>query len=132
MKGCDKLFSDSILIYSLLALNIVLYGLLLFGYIRSRLVPIPALKSANEAFAFLEKSFKLTFPDIPDGFTWPELISRAKDTALDSPVNWQKVQAALSEYEAYRYGQKSEPASSDSNEILKLGVLLRKHGKVNS
>jgi hypothetical protein len=126
------LISDSTLIYSLVALNIVLYGLLLFGYVRRRTVPIPELKTANEAFAFLENSFKLSFPGIPDGFTWPELISKAKDTALASPVNWQKVQTAVSDYEAYRYGQKSEPLGSDSDEILKLGALLRKRRKVNS
>jgi hypothetical protein len=127
------LSSDTIIIYSLVALNLVLYSMLIFGYARTkRPLAIPDIQSANEVFAFLENSFKATFPEIQDGFTWPELISKAKSTALASPIDWRKVQAAVSDYEASRYGQKSEPTDFASRELLKLAVLLRRSGRVNS
>lgn len=109
-------------------MNIILYGLFLLGYIRTK-QPKPLLdrKSASEAFGFLERSYKFTFPEARDGFTWAELISRAKNTDLGAAdVNWKKVQRAVKEYEASRYGNKPEPGDFDAGEILRLSFLLQK------
>ncbi len=83
---------------------------------------MPEVQNAIEAFAYLEKSFKKTFPEVREGFTWSEAISRAKQLPLD--INWEKVEKELVAYESYRYGG-NDRQKFDTYEILKLGIFLR-------
>src|SRR5579872_3021102 len=118
-----KLASTDLTFYALVGINVVLYGMMVVGFLRGRVFArMPKVRSAGEAFAFLEGSFKARFPEVRDGFTWSEAISKAKKTNSSSIVDWKKVEAAVNEYEAYRYGQRNEPSNVETEEILKLGV----------
>ena len=109
------------ILYSLGVLNIVLYVMLIIGYIKSRKPSIPEVSNINEAFEILENSFRKSFSDLPNGFTWAEAISRAK--ALELKVNWKEVDNMVKKYEAYRYGD-IDPGRVNPREILKLAVVL--------
>jgi hypothetical protein len=125
--------SDLIIVYSLVAVNVLLYGFMLFGYIRGRTVYAPPkITRASDAFAFLEKSFKISFPEIRDGFTWSEAIVKAKNASPSFAINWRAVNVAVGKYEAYRYGEKVEPDEADVQQIMQLALWLRTRRPVAS
>jgi hypothetical protein len=117
---------DLVAVYSLMAVNVILYGFMLLGYVRGRKdAPAPKGVSALEAFSFLESSFKTNFPTVRDGFTWSEVVARTRIANPAMPVDWNKVESAVIEYEAFRYGEKNK-MDIDTREIVKLGGLLNK------
>jgi hypothetical protein len=117
--------TDLVVVYSLIAVNVILYGLMLLGYVRGRKGAGSPGTSPTEAFAFLESSFKSRFPNVREGFTWSEVISKAKSDNPSMDVNWRRIETAVDAYEAYRYGQTNK-LDFDAEEIVKLGNLLHK------
>lgn len=123
---------SSYVVYGLIPLDIILYIILIEGYLRQRRIfRIPKVSSVDEAFAFFESSYKQTFPEEQDGFTWREAVTKAARMAELKDVEWDKVQNSLREYEIYRYGTVRETknnvgsAEIDSFPILKLALKLR-------
>jgi hypothetical protein len=84
------------------------------------------VSNVDEAFAFFENSYKQTFPEDQDGFTWREAVSKAARMVELKNMEWDKVQKSLRDYEIYRYSGKSGGGEKiDSFPILKLGIKLR-------
>ena len=86
----------------LVVANIATYLLLMAGIVRARRSAFPPASNAEEAFAILERSLKATFPDLPEGFTWNEVVARLRTMKLE--MNWADIEVDLRQYEAYRYG----------------------------
>ncbi|MHB8568028.1 MAG: hypothetical protein ACYC7D_11795 [Nitrososphaerales archaeon] len=97
------MFLDSYMdLYLLFAASIIAYLFALLGMFRARLRRIPNVENIDEAFALLEKSLRETFPDLPEGFTWQEVMLRLKTLGLE--MNWIDIEITLKKYEEYRYG----------------------------
>lgn len=58
--------------------------------------------SLDEAFREIELALEKRFPDLPEGFTLKEGLSRARTT--EPGLRWDDIDAALGAYEAHRYG----------------------------
>jgi hypothetical protein len=56
----------------------------------------------DEAFHELELVLKKRFPDLPEGYTLREGLSRARST--EPGLRWDDIDVALGAYEAHRYG----------------------------
>jgi hypothetical protein len=117
--------TDLILI-GLVALDVVLYVMLIEGYLRQRrMSKIPKVKTVAEAFAFFEKSYRESFPQETDGFTWGEAVAKTRRVIPLKDLEWDKVQRSLKAFEAYRYGRVGREEQIDAYPILKLAVSLR-------
>lgn len=121
---------SSYVLYGLVPLDVILYIILIEGYLRQRrMFRVPNVSGADEAFAFFEASYKQTFPEDEDGFTWREAVAKAARMVELKDVEWDKVQGSLREYEAYRYDAagktRKNGAEIDSFPILKLALRLR-------
>lgn len=115
-----------LVIYALVAVNIVLYVMLFEGYLRQRrMFKIPKVATPQEAFTFFERSYKQLFPQDRDGFTWGEAVRKARRLAQLNDFQWDAVQKSLKKYEAYRYGGIGQEQEIDTSAILKLAILLR-------
>ena len=117
---------DQITLYSLIGINVVVYALLAIAIIRIRYFSKPEISNTIEAFQFLEVALREKFPDLPEGFTWGDAMSRVKKMNLN--VDWGRLETALIDYESYRYGG-SQPSSADPREVLRLAGLLGKGAK---
>ncbi len=71
--------------------------------IRARRARRTRVKDISEAFAILEKSLHNAFPDLPEGFTWKEVVSRLKSLGI-TKLDWWEIENTLKKYEAFRYG----------------------------
>ena len=112
-----------IILYSLVAVDIILYIVLFEGYLRNkRALRIPSISSPEEAFAYFERSYKRSFPNDQDGFTWGDALARARALSLRG-IDWEKVEGTVRQYEAYRYGG-VETQKIDTYPILKVAMLL--------
>lgn len=104
-------------------LNAAAYAALAAGILtwrRQRVLPKPG--SPEEAFAMLERALRHAFPDLKEGLTWREQLSRAK--SLDAELGWGSIEKDLDAYETYRYG-KGSPPEMVGPEFLKLVRFLR-------
>jgi hypothetical protein len=104
-------------------LNVIAYIALAAGLLtwrRQRILPKPS--NTEEAFGMLEKSLRHAFPDLRDGFTWREELSRAK--RLKPDLGWDSIEKDVSAYEMYRYGQ-NPPPKEVGVEFLKLVRFLK-------
>lgn len=119
-------FDDQTVLYVTIAANIVIYALFVFRVARTRLQSRATVSNVAEAFRILEGAMRKSFPDLPEGFTWKEAFSRVRRMNLD--VNWGTVDAALENYEAYRYGG-SRLSEIDPEEVLRLANFLGKGAK---
>jgi hypothetical protein len=117
---------DQITLYSLIGINSVAYVLLALRIIRIRYFSKPEISNTIEAFQLLEVALREKFPELPEGFTWGDAMSTLKQMNLD--INWGRLEAALIDYESYRYGG-SQPSSADPQEVLRLADLLGKGAK---
>lgn len=120
------MLSSATMFYLLIATNISVYVLAIVGIVRARLKAVTKVKSIEEAFGVLEKALKESYPDLPEGFTWNEVVTRLKSTNQD--LDWWEIERTLRKYEAYRYGG---IVYSDVNAeaVLKLAFSLPKGGK---
>ncbi len=112
---------ESELFYLLVVFNVALYAAMIFGYMTIRKQPALRITSLREAFEFLERRLKRAFPDLRDGFTWNEAITRMKP--LYGNVDWVEVGGVFQKYEAYRYGG-VEPGDVQIEPIVKLAMKL--------
>jgi hypothetical protein len=104
-------------------LNVAVYGALgagVFAWLRQPRLPNP--RSSEEAFAMLEKSLRHAFPDLKDGFTWREALSRLKDLKPD--LGWESIDVDRKAYEEYKYGR-GPPPGKVGVEFLKLVRFLK-------
>jgi hypothetical protein len=105
------LLSEQSLLYLLAGCNIILYALLVVGMIRTRSARVPPNPTMEYALGMLERSLRNTFPDMPEGYTWREVINRLKASRKD--LNWNEIEEALTAYEESRYGSiKNEKANA--------------------
>src|SRR5438552_17561093 len=95
---------DQITIYSLAGFNMILYGLFIFSIVRKRYFSKPEISNTIEAFQLLEVALSERFPELPQGFTWGDAMSRLKQ--MDNlDIDWGRLEIALNDYESYRYGR---------------------------
>lgn len=115
-------FGNQILLYGLLIANALFYALLILGLFKRR-SSRPVVSNVAEAFALLETALKESLPDLHEGFTWREAISRVE--GISPEVNWESLQNVLKGYEAFRYGG-FELVYTDPGEVLRLASALGK------
>lgn len=94
--------------------------------LRIRRFSRPEVSNTVEAFQLLELALKKRFPELPEGFTWGDAMSRLNQLNLD--IDWNRLEIALDDYESYRYGG-SQPRQTDPREVLRLASLLGKGAK---
>ena len=113
--------SSLTIFYLLVLANVAVYLLAIIGVIRARLRMEARVRSIEEAFAVLERALKASYPDLPEGFTWNEVVTRLKSTKQE--LDWWEIEYTLRKYEAYRYGG---IAYSDVNvmAVLRLAMSL--------
>ena len=107
----------------LIALNVAVYASIAIGVIqgrRRRRITSPAGKDA--VFSQLESALVRRFPDLPEGFTMREGLSRVRP--LEPGLGWDRIEESLEGYEAYRYGGDPAP-SGEQPELAKLIRKLR-------
>ena len=95
-------FSDFDFLYLLIGLNIAVYVVLAIGIVRNRKSDFPKNPTVEDAFKYLEISLNRSFPDLPPGFTWNEVISKLK--RVDLELDWFEIENTFKKYEDYRYG----------------------------
>ena len=101
----------------------IAYASLAIGLIQWRGQRLPPPADSAAAFRLLETNLKRAFPDIKEGFTWREAISRARNLSAD--LEWDKIEQDVNVYEAYRYGDGPAPPAP-GNEFLRLVKALRR------
>ena len=107
----------------LIPVNVVVYASIAVGVIqgrRRRATVRPA--GADSTFIQLESALNKRFPDLPEGFTIREGLSRAR--SLEPDLGWDRIEKSLEGYEAYRYGGDLAP-SGEQPELVKLIRKLR-------
>jgi hypothetical protein len=110
-------------VWSLVAIDVVVYGSLLAGVLVARRVPLKKTLTLGAAFGALEGVLAQSFPELPSGFTWKEGLAQARKLRLD--VNWGRVDDELQRYEAFRYGGSEQPGAG-GYEVARLTTLLRR------
>lgn len=107
-------------------LNVLVYGALAGGILAWRAQQsLPKPRSLEEAFEMLEHALRHVFPDMKDGFTWREELSRARSLRPD--LGWSSIEQDLNAYETYKYGTQPPPKMFGV-EFLKLVKALRRMG----
>ena len=87
---------------------------------------VPADISLDEAFNVLDISIKQSYPDLPQGYTWKEILNRIKiDHQYQSKTDWFDVEDTLKRYESFRYGG-IQFENEDSRPILRLARMLKR------
>jgi len=94
----------------LLFANVLVYSSIIVGLVQWRRRPVSGPVDLNAMFRQLEPALERRFPDLPEGYTIREGLSRARSLGLD--LRWEKIENALEGYEAYRYGDGSLPSSA--------------------
>jgi hypothetical protein len=119
------LLSTNLVLLLFAPLDVILYVFLIQGYVKyRRQFRIPKITNPMEAFSFFEQTYKESFSQEQDGFTWGEAITRANNLAQLKDLEWENVRYSLRQYEAYRYGG-IEMEQIDPVPILKLAMRLR-------
>lgn len=106
-----------------IALNVLVYASLAVGLVQWRKQRVLLPSDAVQAFQLLETNLKRAFPDITEGFTWREAVSRARNAKPD--LEWDKIEQDVNVYEAYRYGGAAAPPVP-GNEFTTLLRALRR------
>jgi hypothetical protein len=106
-----------------IALNAFAYASLAIGLVQWRRQRLPPPADSVAAFGLLEVNLKRAYPDISEGFTWREAISRARNLKAD--IEWDNIEKDVEVYEAYRYGDGPAPPPP-GNEFLRLLKALRR------
>lgn len=92
------------------------------------LVALAALKPRRvdnlpEAFKILERTISVSLPWIPAGRTWGETFAQLKEARVKA--DWAKIDAALHEYESYRYGGRPAPTEG-RDDVVGLAHTIQK------
>jgi hypothetical protein len=95
-------FSDSVFLYLLIGSNLLVYIALAAGIIKERRNRLPSNPTVEDAFKILEVSLFRSFPDLPPGFTWNEVMNKVK--ALNLNLDWFEIESTFKKYEDFRYG----------------------------
>ena len=104
----------------LIPVNIAVYASIAVGLIQGRRRRASMQPSGIDmAFRQVESAVKERFPDMPEGFTMREALSRVR--SLEPGLSWDQIEKSLEAYEAYRYGGAPYP----SGERPELAELLR-------
>lgn len=109
--------SGELIVGALLAVNGVLFGLLVYGVLGRGKPPEPS--NLREAFASLEAAIRRAVPDLPSGFTWEEAVARLRSLGVDTGG----MEGALMSYEAYRYGGEKLP-EADYRDVVRVAKAL--------
>jgi len=116
------LLSDQNTLYIVVIANGLIYLLLLVGIVRVRSRRIPKNLTVEQAFKILESSLKNSFPDLPEGYTWREVMFRLR--ALNPErEDWFEIENTFRKYEDYRYGG-MEYRNVNAQAVLKLALSL--------
>jgi hypothetical protein len=111
--------SSLLIVAGLLVTNAVVYSLLSFRVFRRMRRQVHASNLAD-AFHALETALKASLPDLPPGFTWEEALDRVKVRNY----NRRDIEAALENYEAYRFGGVPFDGESDFSEVERVANIL--------
>jgi len=120
------LSSDSAFLILLVGSNILVYIVLAIGIVRGRKGRLPKNPTVEDAFKVLEAALLRTFPDMPPGFTWNEVMSKVKSLNLD--LDWYEIENTFKKYEDYRYGG-IQYKNANVDAILRLASGLHKGEK---
>ena len=102
----------------LLFVNVAVYSSLIVGLTqRRRWSSMSGPADLATMFSQLELALKKRFPDLPEGFTIREGLSKVRSLGLD--LSWDKIESALEGYEAHRYGDEPLPTATQP-ELRKL------------
>lgn len=101
----------------------LVYILLAAGIVRGRSGRLPRNPSVEDAFRVLELSLNRTFPDLPPGFTWNEVMNKVKSLNLN--LDWYEIESTFKKYEDYRYGG-IQYKNANVDAILKLAAELHR------
>jgi hypothetical protein len=115
------LSSDQIILYFELGLILVVYALFIGGLVRARRHRVPKEPTVEQAFQILESALKKAFPDLPEGYTWREIVRRLKPYHLD--LDWWEIENTFRKYEDYRYGG-IEYKNANAKAIIELAMSL--------
>ncbi len=115
----------------LIGLNVAIYAAVILGWFRARTYSLPKVESIQEALQLLERRLKRAFPDLPDGFTWREVVSRLRGLNLHfEELDWDRIESLFQRYEEYRFGGNEQAIHNmDVRLVLKLAVRLPKGEK---
>jgi len=105
-------------------LNVAVYVSLGAALLQLHRQRTPSPPDAGGAFMLLGSGLRRAFPDLPQGFTLREGISRARLAGLD--VGWDEIGRTLEVYEAYRYGGGPAPELPQSELMRLVKVLWRR------
>lgn len=90
--------------FALIAVIIMEYAMIGVSLLRGRTI-IADDASMEQAFAILEASLKRFYPELPDGFTWREALSKIQSSSTRTQnLDWYEIEDTLKRYEAFRYG----------------------------
>jgi hypothetical protein len=112
-------------------LDYVAIGVILIEYLMitvhllQRRNAVPSDVSLRDAFIILERCLRQAYPDLPEGFTWKEAISKIKSSSGDEKTDWGEIDALLEKYEAFRYGG-LDYQSTDVKIVLRLAKRLER------
>ncbi|MGI0090183.1 MAG: hypothetical protein ACREBS_00595 [Nitrososphaerales archaeon] len=132
------MLSDQTILYLLIAGNVIAYTLLIVAFSRRRPAELPTNVTIEQAFKILESSLYECFPDLPEGYTWKEVMTRLKGLGTKSELipielmwNWSEIEFTLKKYEAFRYGG-IEYHNANTQLVLQLAKSLFEGTKVAS
>jgi hypothetical protein len=108
-----------------IALNVAVYLSLAAAVVQWSRQRTPRPADAPGAFRLLELGLKRAFPDLPQGFTLREGLSRARLAGLD--MSWEDIDRTVADYEAYRFGAEGAP-SLPQPELMRLVRALWRRG----
>jgi len=107
----------------LVPLNVIVYASVAVGLLQGRRRSAAAMRAGDHTtFGQLESALRERFPDMPEGFTMREGLSRAR--SFEPGLGWDRIEKSLERYEAYRYGSDAPP-SVEQPELAKLIRKLR-------
>ena len=101
----------------------MVYVMLAIGIVKSRQNALPKNPTVEDAFRILESSLYRSFPDLPPGFTWNEVMSKVKSLNLD--LDWFEIESTFRKYEDFRYGG-IEYRNANVDAILNLAAKLHR------
>ena len=116
-------------VYFLIATNAAVYVVLAIGLSR-RLDKFPRDATLEEAFKILEEELKKRYPDLPEGYTWNEVLIKLKRSSTKTKhSDWANIENTLKQYEAFRYGG-VDYKEVDPRSIVRLAKQLPRGEKV--
>jgi hypothetical protein len=104
-------------------LNLAVYASLAAALLQWNRQRIPVPRDARTAFHLLEDALRRSFPDLPQGFTLREGLTRARQA--DPGLKWEDIDRSLAQYESFRFGDGSTP-SLPIPEVMRLVRALRR------